>query len=86
MWNVTGYDWDAKSADDIERKVVGRVRGGNVILLHDGGHKEFGSDRSRTVEASDRLISRYKSEGYEFVTVPEMMAKTKQWIGPTFRP
>jgi peptidoglycan-N-acetylglucosamine deacetylase len=72
MWNVTGYDWDAQSADDIERKVVRRVRGGNVILLHDGGHKEFGADRSRTVEATDRLIARYKSEGYKFVTVPEM--------------
>jgi peptidoglycan-N-acetylglucosamine deacetylase len=77
MWNVTGYDWDAHSADDIERKVVRRVRGGDVILLHDGGHKEFGADRSRTVEASDRLISKYKSEGYEFVTVPEMMADAK---------
>lgn len=73
MWNVTGYDWNAESADDIERKVVRRVRGGDVILLHDGGHREFGADRSRTVEASDRLISRYKAEGYEFVTVPEMM-------------
>jgi peptidoglycan/xylan/chitin deacetylase (PgdA/CDA1 family) len=73
MWNVTGYDWDAKSANDIERKIARRVRGGNVILLHDGGHKEFGADRSRTVEASDRLISRYKSEGYQFVTVPELM-------------
>jgi len=77
MWNVTGYDWDAESADVIVRKVVRRVRGGNVILLHDGGHKEFGADRSRTVEASDRLISRYKSEGYEFVTVPEMMGTSK---------
>ena len=77
MWNVTGYDWDARSADDIERKVVRRVHGGDVILLHDGGHREFGADRSRTVEASDRLISKYKSEGYEFVTVPEMMADAK---------
>jgi peptidoglycan/xylan/chitin deacetylase (PgdA/CDA1 family) len=77
MWNVTGYDWDAQSADDVERKVIRKVRGGNVILLHDGGHKEFGADRSRTVEASNRLISRYKSEGYEFVTVPEMMGTSK---------
>ena len=75
MWNVTGYDWDATSAEQIERKVTGRVRGGNVILLHDGGHREFGADRSFTVTATDRLISRYKSEGYEFVTIPEMMRK-----------
>jgi peptidoglycan-N-acetylglucosamine deacetylase len=78
MWNVTAYDWDAHSADDIERKVIRRVRGGDVILLHDGGHKEFGADRSRTVEASDRLIAKYKSEGYEFVTVPEMMERSNE--------
>ena len=75
MWNVTGYDWNATSAEHIERKVTSQVRGGNVILLHDGGHRDFGADRSYTVTATDRLISRYKSEGYEFVTIPEMMQK-----------
>ena len=75
MWNVTGYDWNAPSVEYIERKVTSRARGGNVILLHDGGHRAFGTDRSHTVTATDRLISRYKSEGYEFVTIPEMMGK-----------
>ena len=75
MWNVTAYDWQATSAEQIEQKVIRRVRGGNVILLHDGGHKGFGADRSYTVMATDRLISRYKSEGYEFVTIPEMMGR-----------
>jgi peptidoglycan-N-acetylglucosamine deacetylase len=75
MWNVTGYDWSAPSAEHIERKVASQVRGGSVILLHDGGHRDFGADRSCTVIASDRLISRYKSEGYEFATIPEMMRK-----------
>jgi peptidoglycan-N-acetylglucosamine deacetylase len=73
MWNVTGYDWNAPSVEHIERKVTGKVRGGNVILLHDGGHRAFGTDRSHTVAATDRLVSRYKAEGYEFVTIPEMM-------------
>ena len=75
MWNVTGYDWNAPSVEQIERKVTRQVRGGDVILLHDGGHRDFGADRSYTVTATDRLISRYKSEGYEFVTIPEMMRK-----------
>jgi len=73
MWNVTGYDWNAPSAEHIERKVTRQVRGGDVILLHDGGHKAFGADRSHTVTATDRIIARYKSEGYEFATIPEMM-------------
>lgn len=73
MWSVTGYDWNAPSAEHIEKKVTNRVCGGDVILLHDGGHTGFGADRSHTVTATDRLIARYKSEGYKFVTVPEMM-------------
>ena len=77
MWNVTSYDWSATSVEQIENKVTSQVRGGDVILLHDGGHLEMGADRSRTVAATDRLISRYKSEGYEFVTIPEMMTLQK---------
>jgi len=73
MWNVTGYDWNAPSAEHIERKVTRQVRGGDIILLHDGGHKAFGADRSYTVTAAERIIARYKSEEYEFATIPEMM-------------
>ena len=73
MWNVTGYDWNAPPAAVIERKVAKQIRGGDVILLHDGGHKEFGADRSWTVKATDNLIRKYKDEGYNFVTIPEMM-------------
>jgi peptidoglycan/xylan/chitin deacetylase (PgdA/CDA1 family) len=73
MWNVSGSDWKAPSAAYIEQKVASRVRGGSVILLHDGGHERMGVDRSKTVAATDRIISRCKAEGYEFVTIPEMM-------------
>ncbi|HEX7895147.1 MAG TPA: polysaccharide deacetylase family protein [Terriglobales bacterium] len=73
MWSVTGFDWEAPPAEYIEKKVTARIRGGDVVLLHDGGHKAFGADRSNTVKAVDALIARYKSEGYEFVSIPEMM-------------
>jgi peptidoglycan/xylan/chitin deacetylase (PgdA/CDA1 family) len=73
MWNVTGYDWNAPPAAAIERKVTKQMRGGDVVLLHDGGHKQMGADRSQTVQATDHLITRYKQEGYSFVTIPEMM-------------
>ena len=73
MWNVTGYDWSAPPAEVIERKVARQIRGGDVVLLHDGGHKQMGADRSQTVLATDRLIARYKAEGYEFATIQQMM-------------
>ena len=75
MWNVTGYDWNAPPAAVIEKKVSRQVRGGDVILLHDGGHKQMGANRSQTVLATDHLLKRYRNEGYEFVTIPEMMGR-----------
>lgn len=75
MWSVTGYDWNAPPAAAIESKISRQIPRGDVILLHDGGHKQMGADRSQTVLATDRIISRYKSVGYEFVTIPEMMNK-----------
>lgn len=74
MWNITGYDWKAPSPKYIEHKVGHKIRGGDVILLHDGGHAALGTDRSATVAATDRLLGRYAAEGYKFVTIPQMMA------------
>jgi len=72
MWNVTGYDWSAPSAAVIEKKVARQMRGGDVILLHDGGYRAMGADRSQTVIATENLIRRYQNEGYDFVSVEEM--------------
>jgi peptidoglycan-N-acetylglucosamine deacetylase len=74
MWNVTGYDWNAPPAAVIEKRVARQMRGGDMILLHDGGHRTMGTDRAQTVIATDNLIRRYKNEGYEFVSVEEMRA------------
>lgn len=73
MWSVSGWDWNATSAEQIERKVALQVRGGDVILLHDGGHQHMGVDRSHSVRAADGIVQRYKSAGYEFTTVAEMI-------------
>ena len=75
MWNVTGYDWNAPSAAHVEKKVMGQMRGGDVILLHDGGHRAMGADRGPTVIATDNLIRRYKDQGFQFMTVTEMMGE-----------
>jgi peptidoglycan/xylan/chitin deacetylase (PgdA/CDA1 family) len=77
MWNVTGFDWTAPPSAVIEQKVANQIRGGDVILLHDGGHQQMGADRSQTVIATDHLITKYKSEAYEFKTIPEMIERKK---------
>jgi len=79
MWNVTGYDWTAPAASVIEEKVARQVHaeGGDVILLHDGGHGRMGANRSQTVIATSNLIRRYKDQGFQFVTISEMMGAVR---------
>jgi len=73
MWNIAGNDWKGKPAGYVEERLRRRIRGGDVILLHDGSHLTFGADRSQTVIATDTLIARCKADGREFVTIPEMI-------------
>lgn len=70
MWSVTGYDWSAKSAAEIVKRVTEQVESrrrpqAEIVLLHDGGHLAFGTDRGYTVEATRMLLERYASK--EFV-------------------
>jgi len=81
MWSVTGYDWNAKSADAIVEKVRRQVQSrhkpqAEVILLHDGGNLAFGTDRSHTVEATRRLLERYA--GKEFVSISNLRSATSE--------
>jgi len=81
MWSVTCYDWVASTnAQAIQRHAQRQMkhRGGNVILLHDGGHKAMGADRHHSVEASRGIIHASKGEGYQFATVPELMQSQPQ--------
>lgn len=76
MWSITSYDWRASArAENIERRVYRQISRDmrNVILMHDGGHRAFGADRGHTVASTRELIRHCKGEGYEFVTISEML-------------
>jgi peptidoglycan-N-acetylglucosamine deacetylase len=75
MWSVTGFDWDADSAESIVSKIVKQVdrrRQGEIVLLHDGSHLAFGADRKYTVEATRTVLDKYSAEGKKFVSVDQL--------------
>jgi len=74
LWNVTCYDWKAIPAQQIVANAERRMRGGDVILLHDGGYRGMGADRSASVEAGDRILEQYRGRGYRFLTIGQMLA------------
>ena len=63
--------------DQVAGKVPG-ARGGNIIMLHDGG-----GDRSQTVAALPQIIDKLRAQGYEFATISELLGETRAQIMPT---
>lgn len=65
LWSVDTEDWRAKSADEVYRAVMDAVSPGDIILLHENG--EY------TLEALPRILQALQEQGYEVVTVSELL-------------
>ena len=68
-WNVDSGDWLLPGAATVADTVVGSVRNGSIVLLTDNE-----TTCAQTVEALPQIIDRLQAEGYEFVTLSEMIA------------
>src|SRR5215472_10019132 len=49
---------------------------GQVVIMHDGGGK------SSTVVLSRKIIREGQSDGYTFMTIPQLLAEQPGWHGP----
>lgn len=68
LWSLDTRDWDNKSTACIVQTVLDKVKPGDIILMHD-----FIGHNSKTPEALERIIPQLLSQGYEFVTVSELL-------------
>lgn len=67
FWNIDTLDWELPGADAIVASAV-TCGNGEIILMHDGG-----GNRDQDVEALPRIIDELHDQGYEFVTISELM-------------
>ena len=65
MWTVDPLDWTTTNTDEIVNKVVTGTKENDIILLHDC--------YDSSVKAALRIIDLLIEEGYEFVTVDELI-------------
>lgn len=65
MWTIDPLDWTTENTDEIVNKVVTEAEENDIILLHDC--------YKSSVEAALRIIDILKKEGFEFVTVDELI-------------
>ncbi|WP_088105774.1 polysaccharide deacetylase family protein [Halalkalibacter urbisdiaboli] len=66
--NIDALDWEQPGVNHIVTKTRNHIKNGSILLFHDG----FG-DRSQTIEAVRTLVYELKEQGYQFVTVSELL-------------
>jgi peptidoglycan/xylan/chitin deacetylase (PgdA/CDA1 family) len=74
-------DVDAGSAEFVSRNpweiteiILGKVRPGSIIMLHDGG-----DDKRHVVEAVQLLAAELTSRGYQMTSVSELLKQAARW-------
>src|SRR5215471_16566590 len=80
-WRMTDSG-KQRPAREIADDVLRQARNGNIVLLHDGG-----GDREQTVAALPLIIDELRARGYEFVSVADLVGKTRGdlMVALTFR-
>ncbi len=65
MWDVDSLDWKSKNEAAILTEIQREVKNGSIILMHD--------IHAETVNALPKVIDYLKGQGYDFVTVPDLL-------------
>ncbi len=73
QWSVDSLDWmKNKSKADIINRVTGNISSGSIVLFH--------NDTDYTVQALPEIIGHLQEEGYQFVTVGDLLLKGSWYV------
>lgn len=67
-WTQDTKDWKNPGTQKIINKVCDNAKPGNIVLFHDAG-----GNRTQTVRAVEIILDRLSKEGYQFVTVSQLL-------------
>lgn len=65
QWDVDSIDWKEPSPEDITDKVLAGTKSGSILLFH--------NDLENTTEALPDILTQLRDQGYEFVTVSDLI-------------
>lgn len=65
QWSVDPQDWKMDPPEIIAQRVLSHVAPGSIVLLHDRSEM--------TVNALSTIINQLHSQGYRFVTLPDLL-------------
>lgn len=67
LWSVDPLDWKYRNADTVYNNIVKNAHDGAIVLVHD--------IYQTSVQGALRAIDTLKAQGYEFVTVAELLRR-----------
>ena len=70
MWTICADNRNASTPELMCKRVENNINPGGIILLHDGISKSRWMD----VKATELIIESLSAKGYQFVTIPELIA------------
>ena len=76
LWSVDTHDYLKRTPQAIAAQVIKEVKPGSIVIFHDGG-----GNRQPTVDALKTVLPALKSEGYQMVTVSQLMELARQQAG-----
>jgi len=80
--SIDPWDWQpGVTADSIIARTIKQKDAGSMLLLHDAG----GDTREETVKALPVIIHYFKSHGYKFTTIADVLHKSKADLMPPIR-
>ena len=69
-WMAFDFNWfRRRTADDLVPRLTRIASPGDIIVIHDGHHKDPRADRRYAVETVDRLIPELRKRGFAFGTI-----------------
>lgn len=72
-WSIHSRDTLDQDAERIARRILSRIRGGDIVLLHDG-HQNPGARRTSALNALPLVLEGLKKLQLEPVTIRELLA------------
>ena len=75
QWDVDSLDWKGISADEITKRVTGKVQCGSIILFHNAGE--------HTPEALPAILDYLLGEGYNLVPISEILLTGETYMDHT---
>jgi peptidoglycan/xylan/chitin deacetylase (PgdA/CDA1 family) len=68
-WSWGMWDWDwwrTPRADRVARRLAGKASAGDIIVIHDGHHKDPRADRRHAAEAVRQFVPLMRGRGFRF--------------------